>query len=201
MSSLILQESWLKPGLRVGLLGGSFNPAHEGHLHISEIALKRLNLDRVVWLVSPQNPLKETASMRPFAERYQSAVDIAHNPAIIISDLEQRLQTSRTADTLSLLTARSPRTRLVWLMGADNLLQFHHWYHWERIAQTVPFAVISRPGYTHRLHSAKAAERLKSWKLDESDADILATQEPPAWLIIHDRLHPASSTAIRAGLG
>lgn len=181
----------------MGLLGGSFNPAHDGHLHLSLTALKRLRLDRVVWLVSPQNPLKDRRDMKPFTERFQSAERVARHPGIVVSDLEQRLQTRYTADTLSILVERAPRTRFVWLMGADNLIQFHRWQHWQDIAGMIPITVFSRPGYVHQLASAKAAEWLKPWRIDESDATRLAGMSPPAWTIIHMPLHGASSTAIR----
>ncbi len=135
----------LTPGLKVGLLGGSFNPAHEGHLHITKMCLKALGLDRVWWLVSPGNPLKPVKGMAPFAERLASAEAMARDPRIVVSDIETRLGTRYTADTLAALTGRFPEIRFVWLMGADNMLQFPKWRNWREIAETVPIAVYPVP--------------------------------------------------------
>lgn len=183
------------------MLGGSFNPAHAGHLHISELALKRLRLDRVVWLVSPQNPLKEEAGMAPFADRLASAQAIVRqHPRIVVSDFEQRIQTRYTADTLAQLTGRFRGVRFVWIMGADNLIQFDRWQRWREIAGMVPFAVLARPGYMVDSTGSKAAQALRRYRLAEGDAGILATKAPPAWVLLHGPMNSLSSTAIRAGL-
>ena len=183
------------------MLGGSFNPAHQGHLHISTLALKRLRLDRVVWLVSPQNPLKAESGMAPFAERFASAQAVVkQHPRIVVSDFEQRIQTRYTADTLVQLTTRFSGTRFVWIMGADNLIQFDRWQRWQEIARMVPLAILARPGYMIDSSGAKAAQVLGRYRLAESDAAVLAMMKPPAWVLLHGPMNHLSSTAIRAGL-
>lgn len=186
------------PGLRIGLLGGSFNPAHEGHRWISLVALRRLGLHRVWWLVSPQNPLKPEAGMAPFAERFASARAMATHPAIAVADIEHRLGTRFTADTLAALTARAPHTRFVWLMGADNLVSLPRWRDWTRIMETVPVAVIARPGYSLKARLSPAARRYAHAQLPQDHARLLPGRTPPAWVFIEDRPTGISSTRIRA---
>jgi nicotinate-nucleotide adenylyltransferase len=183
--------------LRVGLLGGSFNPAHEGHLAISRQALQRLALDRIWWLVSPQNPLKPVAGMASFAERFAAAQALArHDPRIVCSDLEQRLATRYTVDTLGWLRRHS-QSRLVWLIGADNLLQLPQWHQWERLLALVPIAVFDREPYSHRASVGRVARRCAQRRLEERDAPALAECLPPAWVYLRLRRHQESSTAIR----
>jgi nicotinate-nucleotide adenylyltransferase len=185
-------------GQRVGLLGGSFNPAHRGHLEISRAALKHLGLDRVWWLVSPQNPLKAISDMAPFEERMASARVHARDPRILVLALESALGTVYTADTLAALTQRFPRSRFVWLMGADNLIQVSDWKDWERIFRTVAVAVFARPSYSLRALAATAARRFARHRLPETAARTLADRTPPAWVFVHQRLNTQSSTRIRA---
>ncbi|MCP1336709.1 nicotinate-nucleotide adenylyltransferase [Futiania mangrovi] len=184
--------------MRVGVMGGSFNPAHEGHLHASLVALRRLGLDRVVWMVSPQNPLKSARGMAPFTDRFASASAMARHPRILVSDYETHIGTRYTADTLASLTARHPGVRFVWIMGGDNLIGFHRWDRWMRIARTMPVAVVARPGYLHRALGAKFAIRLAHARVPEGAARTLPDRSAPAWCLLHGRLHPASSTEIRA---
>ena len=187
--------------LRVGLLGGSFNPAHGGHLRISVEALRRLGLDRVWWLVSPQNPLKATADMAPFAERLASARDAAaRHPRIVASDLERRLGTRYTVDTLERLTRRRD-ARFVWLIGADNLAQLPRWRRWPRIMRSVPVAVFDREPYVYRALAGKAARRFARFRRPQSAARGLALADPPAWALLRLRRHPASATEIRRRRG
>lgn len=186
---------------RVGLLGGSFNPAHGGHLHISREALKRLALDEVWWLVSPQNPLKPRAGMAPLAERLETARAVARDRRIKVTDIERRLGTVYTADTLAALTRRFPRLRFVWLMGADNLLQISRWERWENIFRLVPIAVFARPSYSLRSLSGPAARRYARWRLRLRDARRLAETDPPAWVFLPVRLDPRSATDIRSRRG
>ncbi len=188
----------LTPGLKVGLLGGSFNPAHEGHLHVSKMCLKALGLDRVWWLVSPGNPLKPQKGMAPFAERFASAEAMAQDPRIVVSDIETRLGTRYTADTLAALTTRFPDVRFVWLMGADNMLQFPKWRNWREIAETVPIAVYPRPGYTLKARLSPAATALKEATLDPSDGTLLPRLLPPAVAFLTGPESAASATEIRA---
>lgn len=185
-------------GARVGLLGGSFNPAHDGHREISHAALARLELDWVWWLVSPQNPLKSRAEMAPLAERLASARQAADDPRILATGLETRLGSAYTADTLRALVHLLPRVRFVWLMGADNLIQVHQWQDWQEIFNTLSVAVFDRPSYSLRALSSKAAHAFARHRLGESSARRLAEARPPAWAFIHCRLNPQSATEIRA---
>ena len=182
---------------RIGILGGSFNPAHRGHLDISLKALRQLGLDQVWWLVSPQNPLKPADGMAPFAERLAAARRMARNPRIRVTDLEQRLGSRYTAESLKLLRRRFPQTRFVWLMGADNLAQIAQWRDWQQIFHLVPIAVFARPSYCFKALAAKAARRFARYRLKEGAGRRLATSEPPAWLFVHGRLNPISATEIR----
>lgn len=188
----------LHAGLSVGLLGGSFNPAHDGHRHISLYALDTLGLDRVWWLVSPQNPLKPVRGMAPLAQRLAEARAVARHPRIAVTCLERELGTRYTADTLASLVRRFPRTRFVWLMGADNLGQIPRWKRWERIFRTVPVAVFARPAYSLRALGGKAARRFARRRVGVGDIRGLAGRKPPAWAFLRNPLHPASATAIRA---
>lgn len=186
-----------RSGGRIGLLGGSFNPAHEGHLHISRLALQYLGLDAVWWLVSPQNPLKSSDEMAPFAARFASAGAMARHPRIAPSDLETQLGTSYTVDTLTALKARMPGVRFVWLMGADNLIQFPRWANWQDIAATVPIAVWGRPTYSTRAMLGKTAQRFARNRIALEFARHLPMAEPPAWAFFPIRLHTASATELR----
>ena len=184
---------------RVGLLGGSFNPAHDGHLYISERALKLLALDEVWWLVSPQNPLKDTDGMAGYERRLDAAEKVAaRNPRVHVSDAEARLGTRFTADTLTRLADIQYRHRFVWLMGADNLLQIHRWRDWTRIFQNVPVAVFGRPGYSLRATSSVAARRFAGDRWPQEAARRLADADLPAWVFLRIREHPLSATRIRA---
>lgn len=185
-------------GLRIGLLGGSFNPAHEGHRHISLVALQRLRLDLVWWLVSPQNPLKPVEGMAAFAERLEGAEQIARHPKIKVSDIEARIGTRYTVDTLLALQRRYRRDRFVWIMGADNLIQLPRWRRWTRIFETVPVAVLARPDYSIPSLSGPVAHRYRKRRLPDRSAGQLATRKTPSWVFLHTPLHPASATQIRA---
>jgi len=186
------------PGMRIGLFGGSFNPPHEGHLLVSRIALKRLRLDRVWWLVTPGNPLKSSDGLPEQAERIAAARLVARHPGIAVTGFEKQIGTRYTSDTIDFLLRRCPGVRFVWLMGADNLAQFHRWQNWADIARKVPIAIIDRPGSTWRTVSSKAAQRFLHCRLDEADARILADTAPPAWIFLHGPRSFASSTALRA---
>ena len=185
-------------GLRIGLLGGSFNPAHSGHMHLSLEAMRRLELDFIWWLVSPQNPLKPAAGMAPFAQRLAAARMVARHPRLIVSDIEVQLGTRRTADTLTSLTRHFPRNRFVWLMGADNLVQVPKWDRWRKIFEAVPVAVFARPSYSLHALAGAAARRYRRNRVPESSARVLAALEPPAWVFCRMRLDPTSASTIRA---
>lgn len=184
-------------GLKIGLLGGSFNPAHAGHRHIALWALKNLGLDRVWWLVSPQNPLKPTAGMAPPAQRLITAQAVANHPRIVAVAIESELGTRYTVDTLAALRRRFPRVRFVWLMGADNLEQVRRWRNWRRIFAMVPIAVFGRPGYGMRALGGLAARRYARCRVGARRAKGLAGLQPPVWTFMSNPLHPASATAIR----
>lgn len=183
---------------RIGLLGGSFNPAHQGHLDISLAALKYLGLDEIWWLVSPQNPLKPVSGMAPFVERLASARSMAQHPRIRVTDIEARLGTRFTADTLKALTTRFPACRFVWLMGADNLAQISSWRDWTKIFHLTPIAVFDRPSYTMKALTALAARRFRRARRREAALKMLAATPTPAWVFVHHRLNPISATQIRA---
>ncbi|MBT6095869.1 MAG: nicotinate-nucleotide adenylyltransferase [Rhodospirillaceae bacterium] len=182
---------------RIGLLGGSFNPAHDGHLEISDLAMRKLHLDGVWWLVSPQNPLKPVEGMAPLEQRIAEAARVADDPRITVSGIEAELGTRYTADTLTALCERFPNARFVWLMGADNLVQMHRWRQWSRIFHTVPVAVFARPTYSLRAEQAKAARRFSRYRLPSYKAARLADKRSPAWVLFKRPLNPLSATQLR----
>lgn len=186
-----------RPGMVIGLLGGSFDPPHNGHLHVTREALKRFGLDRVWWLVSPGNPLK-TRGPAPLAQRMDAANDLVDDPRIVVSDLEARLGTRFTAETLTYLLARNPGVRFVWLMGADNLAGFHHWDRWEWILHAVPVGVIARPGQRISARMSVAASKYRRYRLRGREARRLALADTPAWCFVNVPLDTSSSTEIRA---
>lgn len=184
--------------LRVGLLGGSFNPAHEGHRAISLEALKRLNLDQIWWLVAPQNPLKSRAETAALADRIARARRVASHPRLIVSDLEARMGTRYTVHTLKRLGDAFPHHRFVWLMGADNLVSLHRWYRWKDITTAVPIAVFDREPYVYGALAGRAASLLASSRWPSHRIAALAEARPPAWCLLRLRTHPAASSSIRA---
>ncbi len=189
-------------GRRIGILGGSFNPAHDGHRKISDLALKLLNLHEVWWLVSPQNPLKAEEGMAPFEERLRQAEVLARHRRIRVSGIEAELGTRYTADTLGALLRRYPKVDFVWLMGADNLIQLPRWQRWTEIMETVPVAVFGRPTYSHKALAGKAAIRYAGARLAAKGSGRracrrLAGTPPPAWVFLWAVHDPASATAIR----
>lgn len=183
--------------MRIGLLGGSFDPAHQAHVHISEAALRRFRLDRVWWLVSPGNPLKAHGPA-PIAARVAAARQMIANPRIQVTDIEARLGTRLTADTLAALQGRWPGVRFVWLMGSDNLVQFDRWERWREIAARVPIGVVARPGSRLPARTSRAARMLAPYRLPQSRAGELASCDPPAWVLVNVPMSALSSSAIRA---
>ena len=185
-------------GMVIGLLGGSFDPAHEGHAHITREAMKRLGLDRVWWLVTPGNPLK-ARQPAPMAVRMARAREVMVDPHVVITDIEARLGTRATIDTLRRLVAIYPGVRFVWLMGADNLVQFHRWRSWRDIMELVPVAVMARPGAGLSARLSVAARTFRG--AEAARPEGLGLRDAPAWSFVNLPLHGASSSAIRAGGG
>lgn len=184
------------PGMTVGLLGGSFDPAHEGHAHITREALKRFGLDRVWWLVSPGNPLKRHGPA-PIERRMAEARRVMRHPRVEVTDLEARIGTRFTAETLERLMQLYPGVRFVWLMGADNLAQFDRWQRWDWIMHHVPIGVIARPGSRLTGRMSAAANRFERWRLPGEAAAILPRAVPPAWCFVNVPMVDISSSEIR----
>ena len=185
------------PGQVVGLFGGSFDPPHSGHLHLSREALKRLGLDQLWWLVSPGNPLKPHAPA-PLPDRIAAARALARDPRITITDIEARLGTRATADTLASLQHRYPFVRFVWIMGADNLAGLHRWDRWQDIMARVPVAVFARPGQRMAALNARMARQYARYRLPEGAARALRYKAAPAWIYLDMPMRRESSTALRA---
>ena len=184
-------------GMRVGLLGGSFNPPHLAHRAISLFAIKRLKLDRVWWLVTPGNPLKDGSTLHDLAERAEAARRLAHDPRIDVSCLESVIGTRYTIDTITYLRRRASSLRFVWIMGADNLAQFHRWQNWRRIASEVPIAVIDRPPQSFRALASPASQALARYRLPENQSGLLADHRAPAWVFLTGLKLNLSSTGLR----
>ena len=185
------------PGMVVGLFGGSFNPPHAGHELVSEIALRRLNLDQLWWMVTPGNPLKDHRQLAPLAERIRLSEEIVPGPRVKVTAFEKRLGQSYTAKTLERVQALNRGVHFVWIMGADNLGTFHRWQNWQKIACTFPIAVIDRPGSTLAYLSSRMAKTFDYARVDEEDAMSLPGRRAPAWTFIHGPRSPLSSTALR----
>jgi nicotinate-nucleotide adenylyltransferase len=183
---------------RVGLLGGSFNPAHRGHRRMSLAAIDALGLDELWWLVSPGNPLKAAAGMAPFTARLASARQQARRSRIRVSDFEAKAGTRYTVDTIDLLLGRSPNTRFIWLMGEDTLPDFHRWKAWRRLARLVPIAVLSRPGYGDEARAARAMGWLRHFVRPSTMARQWATWSAPAIIFLRLPPDPTSATRLRA---
>ena len=186
-----------RPGQTIGLLGGSFDPAHAGHVHITREALKRFGLDRVWWLVSPGNPLKSRGPA-PLADRMARARAIMQHPRVTVTDIEVHLGTQATADTLAALRAHYFGVRFVWLMGADNLAQPHLWQDWRAIMESVPIGVLARPGERISARTSPAAQIYRQHRIDEQDSRALSRAQAPAWCFVNMPMVDLSSSAIRA---
>lgn len=184
-------------GQVIGLLGGSFDPAHAGHAHITTEALKRFGLDRVWWLVSPGNPLKSRGP-EPLAKRMAHARDVMQHPRVEVTDIESQLGTRYTAETLSRLRRMYPQVRFIWLMGADNMAQLHHWQDWRDIMETAPIGVLARPGQRISARMSRAAAIYAPYRIPGRFGHLLARAHAPAWCFINVPMNDASSTAIRA---
>jgi nicotinate-nucleotide adenylyltransferase len=184
--------------MRIGLFGGTFDPPHLAHLGATLLALKRLKLDRVWWLVTPGNPLKNTKNLAPLAKRIAASRAITHHPRIDITGIEAVIKTKFTYDTICWLLTRFPRVRFVWIMGADNLRHFHRWQKWREIAKLVPIVVIDRLGPSLYAAASPAGQALNRFRLRELDVATLPDRRAPAWTFLHGLKSPLSSTALRA---
>ena len=189
------------PGMRIGLFGGTFDPPHAAHRSACLLAMKRIGLDRVWWLVTPGNPLKDTHGLAPLAARVVVARALAHHPRIDVTDLEAQIGTRYTYETVSYLVRRCPQVRFVWIMGADNLRSFHRWQRWRGIATLVPIAVVDRLGPSLYAPAGVAGEALRYARIPEAAAQTLPQRKPPAWIYLHGLKSPLSSTALAGGTG
>jgi nicotinate-nucleotide adenylyltransferase len=197
MSLLVPKPPPFVPGLRVGLFGGSFNPPHAGHRAASLLALRRLQLHRIWWLVSPGNPLKDARELAPLALRLEAARKVSRHPRIEVTAIEAAIGANYSFDTISYLKGRCRGVHFIWIMGADNFRYFDRWQRWRDIAMLVPIAVIDRPGFTLTSLHGRAAESLAPYRLNETRASVLATSAPPAFLFLHGPRSPKSSTELR----
>ena len=186
-----------EPGMAIGLLGGSFNPPHAAHRLISLLALKRLGLDRVWWLVTPGNPLKDNQRLPPASARAALARRVAAHPRIIVTMVEAEAGLVYTVDTIAFLKARAHGVNFLWIMGADNLATFHRWQGWRDIAAMLPIAVFDRPGATLRTAGSRAAQALARFRVDESAGRNLPRNSPPCWALLHGQRSTLSSTELR----
>jgi nicotinate-nucleotide adenylyltransferase len=184
-------------GMRIGLLGGSFNPPHLAHRAISLFAIKRLKLDRVWWLVTPGNPLKDPGALHALEQRMHRAREVAEDPRIDVTCLESVIGTRYTVDTINFMRRRASQLHFVWIMGADNLAQFHRWQNWQRIAMQIPIAVIDRPPQSFRALTAPAGQALARYRIPENRASRLAELRPPAWVFLTGLKLNLSSTGLR----
>jgi nicotinate-nucleotide adenylyltransferase len=190
--------AWGRAGLKIGLFGGSFNPAHGGHRHVALSAMTMLRLDAVIWLVAPQNPLKTSDDMADYDRRLASAQSIAAHPRMHVSDMERRMRCFYTAETIRHWRQRYPRARFVWLMGADSFLSFHRWRNWRGIMDMTPVAILPRPGSSLAAAKARAGRQYASAMVASNLAGLLPDMAPPAWTVLTAELDKRSATAIRA---
>ncbi|MEQ1695157.1 MAG: nicotinate-nucleotide adenylyltransferase [Hyphomicrobiaceae bacterium] len=196
--SISVKTPLVMPRQRIGVMGGSFNPPHDGHAIVAQTALKRLDLDQLWWLVTPGNPLKSHNGLAPLAERMTACAKLANDPRMHVTAFEAQLKTPYTAATLSFLIKRYPASTFIWIMGADNLATFHRWQQWRLIASGLSIAVVDRPGWRLKALSSPAARALAHTRLPESAASNLGRAPPPHWCLLSTRLSNASSTQLRA---
>lgn len=196
--SIGVRTPLVMPHQRIGIMGGSFNPPHEGHAVVAATALRRLDLDQLWWLVTPGNPMKSHDCLAPLAERMAACEALTSDPRMHVTAFEAELRTPYTAATLRFLRRRYPKTSFVWIMGADNLATFHRWQRWRDITRDMPIAVVDRPGWRLASLASPAAHALARTRLPESLAMTLGRRPPPRWTLLSTRLSHASSTQIRA---
>lgn len=186
----------VEPGLTIGLLGGSFDPPHEGHVHITKLALKIFNLSKIWWLVCPENPIK-SVTPSDLNSRFLASKKIMKHPSVIITDLERKFKTKYTFQTLIKLKKLYPSTKFVWLMGADNLINFHHWKNWDWIMKNIPVGVLARPEEQIKAGLSRTAIKFGNYRLPKEKSIILSNYIPPVWTLITGPMRNISSTEIR----
>lgn len=199
LSNAYLRMPHVEKGMAAGLFGGSFNPPHRGHALAAEIALRRLRLDQLWWMVTPGNPLKNASELAPLGDRIARSQALMHDPRVKVTAFEAAWRIRYTAETLALVKERNPGVHFVWVMGADSLATFHRWQRWRAIAATFPIAVIDRPGSTLAFLSSVMAKTFARSRVDEDEAPKLARMQAPAWTFIHGPRSSLSSTALRTG--
>ncbi|MEQ1577718.1 MAG: nicotinate-nucleotide adenylyltransferase [Hyphomicrobium sp.] len=195
--SIRVRTPLVQPGSRIGIMGGSFNPVHAGHVIVAQTALKRLGLDQLWWVVTPGNPLKPHGGLASLPDRMSACRRLARNPRMKITGFEFALGSPFTAVTLSFLKQRYRANQFVWVMGADNMASFDRWQNWRGIAGSMPIAVVDRPGWRHKALASPAAHALANARIAESSAKTLASHPAPAWVFLTTRLSKLSSTALR----
>ena len=195
--SVRVRTPYAQAGQRIGIMGGSFNPPHDGHRIVAETALKRLRLDQLWWVVTPGNPLKSKSGLPSAAHRIGAAREFARGPRMKLTAFEQELGTPYTAATLAFLKRRHARVHFVWIMGADNLAHFDRWQHWRSIAAGFPLAIVDRPGWRFKALSGRAAQSLQASRCREPDAALLSRRPAPSWMFLTARLSPLSSSDLR----
>tara|TARA_Y100000590_G_scaffold364139_1_gene422238 strand:- start:1778 stop:2407 length:630 start_codon:yes stop_codon:yes gene_type:complete len=183
---------------KIGILGGSFNPAHDGHIEISNHAIKKFDLDFIWWVISPKNPLKTYDRLYDFNERLDKAKSIVHNNKIIVTEIEQKIGSQYTIGTINYLTKKHPNTKFIWIMGADNAKDFHLWKKWESILGMLPIAIIDRPRSSLDVTSSLFAIKHKKYRIDEADSQMVFKIKKPSWVYLHNKLNDSSSTKIRS---
>ena len=186
------------PGMKIGLFGGTFDPPHDAHRAACLIAMRRLDLDLVWWLVTPGNPLKDTRGLSPLAQRIAAAQGLARHPRIVVTGLEAAIGARYTYDTVKYLKTHCPGVRFVWIMGADNLRSFHRWENWRGLTRMIPIAVVDRLGPSLYATAGVAGQAMARFRVPETAARSLANRKPPAWAYLHGLKSPLSSTALRA---
>jgi nicotinate-nucleotide adenylyltransferase len=184
-------------GQRIGLFGGSFNPAHEGHRMVALYALRRLQLDWVWWLVSPQNPLKDTKETGEYSQRVAHTQVIAKHSRFVVTDIEKQIESRNTSQTLLAMHNAFKQAHFVWIMGADSFRDLDGWKRWNFIAESLPLAVLARPGYSMRALGSQAANRYAGFRVPNEQSGVLARRKAPAWVFVSMPLRKESSTAIR----
>ncbi|RCL02780.1 MAG: nicotinate-nucleotide adenylyltransferase [Candidatus Tokpelaia sp. JSC188] len=187
----------VEKGLAIGLFGGSFNPPHKGHVLVANTALVRLKLDRLWWMITPGNPLKNSTDLAPLDERIAASEKLKNNPHICVTAFEEKIHTRYSADTIAYILQHNPDVHFVWIIGADNLASFHHWQHWRRIVKIVSIAVINRSGFERADISAPMTQTFARFRIPENMAALLALKKAPAWTFIHGRRSGLASSVLR----